>query len=70
MDIFSVFTMVGGFVNSGIAAVQCVCNVPRQFCEKFRKYKDRYALSKRVKGTPKVDMHTRMQPAEIRQSFS
>lgn len=33
----------------------------QQFRAKFRKYKERYALPERIKGTPKVDMRTRMQ---------
>ncbi len=32
----------------------------RYFREKFREYKSKYALSERVKGTPKVDMRARM----------
>ncbi len=35
----------------------------QQFHAKFRKYRERYALPERVKGTPKVDMRARMQPA-------
>ena len=33
----------------------------RYFREKFREYSEKYALPARVKGTPKVDMRTRMQ---------
>ncbi len=39
----------------------------QQFHEKFRKYKERYALPERIKGTPKVDMRSRMRPAEAAQ---
>lgn len=35
----------------------------RQFQAKFEKYSSLYALPERVKGTPKVDMRKRMQPA-------
>ncbi len=35
----------------------------RQFRDQFRKYKEKYALPERVKGTPRVDMRARMQPA-------
>ena len=33
------------------------------FMERFQEYKEQYMLPERVKGTPKVDMRTRMQHA-------